>query len=67
MINGCGAIGGMKIVRGNRSTQRKPIAMPLCLQNPHDLSTDRTLVAMALAIIIALSLVAFKYYHHYLA
>jgi hypothetical protein len=26
----CGAIGGMKIGRGNRSTQRKPAAAPLC-------------------------------------
>jgi hypothetical protein len=26
----CGAIGGMKIGRGNRSTQRKPAPAPLC-------------------------------------
>jgi hypothetical protein len=26
----CGAIGGMKIGRGNRSTWRKPAPMPLC-------------------------------------
>jgi hypothetical protein len=26
----CGAIGGIKIVRGNRSTRRKPAQAPLC-------------------------------------
>jgi hypothetical protein len=26
----CGAIGGMKISRGNRSTRRKPAPAPLC-------------------------------------
>jgi hypothetical protein len=37
---GCGAIGGMKIGRGNRSTRRKPSSAPLCPpQIPHDLST----------------------------
>jgi hypothetical protein len=31
----CGAIGGMKIGRGNRSTRRKPAPAPLCpSQNP---------------------------------
>jgi hypothetical protein len=33
----CGAIGGMKIGKGNRSTRRKPAAVPLCPpQIPHD-------------------------------
>jgi hypothetical protein len=33
----CGAIGGMKIVRGNRSTRRKPAPAPLYpSQIPHD-------------------------------
>jgi hypothetical protein len=33
----CGEIGGMKIVRGNRSTRRKPAPAPLCPpQIPHD-------------------------------
>jgi hypothetical protein len=33
----CGAIGGMKICRGNRSTRRKPASVPLCPpQIPHD-------------------------------
>jgi hypothetical protein len=33
----CGAIGGMKIDRGNRSTRRKPAPVPLCPpQIPHD-------------------------------
>jgi hypothetical protein len=26
----CGAIGGMKIGKGNRSTRRKPATVPLC-------------------------------------
>jgi hypothetical protein len=35
--DGCGAIGGMKIGRGNRSTRRKPAPAPLCPpQIPHD-------------------------------
>jgi hypothetical protein len=29
----CGAIGGMKIGRGNQSTRRKPAPAPLCLLN----------------------------------
>jgi hypothetical protein len=33
----CGAIGGMKTGRGNRSTRRKPATAPLCPpQIPHD-------------------------------
>jgi hypothetical protein len=33
----CGAIGGMKIGKGNRSTRRKPAPAPLCPpQMPHD-------------------------------
>jgi hypothetical protein len=39
----CGAIGGMKIDRGNRSTLRKPAPAPLCPpQIPHDLTWART-------------------------
>jgi hypothetical protein len=35
----CGIIGGMKIGRGNWSTQRKPAPVPLCPpQIPHDLT-----------------------------
>jgi hypothetical protein len=42
----CGAIGGMKIGKGNRSTRRKPSPAPLCPpQIPHDLTQDRTLAA----------------------
>jgi hypothetical protein len=38
----CGAIGGMKIGRGNRSTRRKPAPAPLCPpQIPHDKHGDR--------------------------
>jgi hypothetical protein len=33
----CGAIGGIKIGRGNRGTRRKPAPAPLCPpQIPHD-------------------------------
>jgi hypothetical protein len=52
---GCGAIGGMKIGRGNRSTWRKPAPMPLCPpQIPHDLTRaaavgNRRLTAWAMA------------------
>jgi hypothetical protein len=41
----CGAIGGMKIGRGNRSTRRKPAPAPLCPpQIPLDQTRDRTLI-----------------------
>jgi hypothetical protein len=35
----CGAIGGMKIGRGNRSTRRKPTPAPLC---PQQIPLDQT-------------------------
>jgi hypothetical protein len=39
----CGAIGGMKIGRGNQSTRRKPAPAPLCPpQIPHDQTWART-------------------------
>jgi hypothetical protein len=39
----CGAVGGMRIGRGNRSTRRKPASVSLCPpQIPHDLTWDRT-------------------------
>jgi hypothetical protein len=39
----CGAIGGKKIGRGNRSTRRKPAPGPLCpSQIPHDQTRPRT-------------------------
>jgi hypothetical protein len=42
----CGAIGGMKIDRGNRSTRRKPAPAPLCPpQIPHDQTRARTRAA----------------------
>jgi hypothetical protein len=38
-----GAVGGMRIGRGNRSTRRKPAPVPLCPpQIPHDPTWDRT-------------------------
>jgi hypothetical protein len=42
----CGANGGMKIGRGNRSTQRKPAPVPLCSpQIPYDLTRARARAA----------------------
>jgi hypothetical protein len=35
----CGAVGGIRIGKGNRSTRRKPAQVPLCPpQIPHDLT-----------------------------
>jgi hypothetical protein len=43
----CGAISGIKIVRGNRSTRRKPAPAPLCPpQIPYDQTRARTRVAV---------------------
>jgi hypothetical protein len=48
MINEYGAVGWMKIGRGNRSTRRKPNAVPLCPpQILHDLTWDRTRILAA--------------------
>jgi hypothetical protein len=42
----CGAVGRMRIDRGNRSTRRKPAPAPHCPpQIPHDMSWARTLAA----------------------
>jgi hypothetical protein len=42
----CGAIGGMKIGRGNRSTRRKPAPAPLCPPKiPHDQTRARNRAA----------------------
>jgi hypothetical protein len=42
----CGATGGMKIDRGNRSTRRKPAPAPLCPpQIPFDQTRDLTRAA----------------------
>jgi hypothetical protein len=39
----CGAVGGMRTGRGNRSIRRKPAPVPLCPpQIPHDLTWART-------------------------
>jgi hypothetical protein len=41
-----GAVGGMRIGTGNRSTRRKPAPVPHCPpQIPHDLTWDRTQAA----------------------
>jgi hypothetical protein len=41
-----GAVGGMRIGRGNRITRRRPAPVPLCPpQIPHDLTWVRTRVA----------------------
>jgi hypothetical protein len=43
----CGAVGRMKIGRGNRSSRRKPAPMPLCSpQSPHDFTWARTLAGL---------------------
>jgi hypothetical protein len=43
-----GAVGGMKIGRGNRSTstRRNPAPVPLCPQIPHEQTGARTLAAL---------------------
>jgi hypothetical protein len=42
----CRAVGGMRIVMGNRSTWRKPAPVPLCPPHiPHDLNWARTRAA----------------------
>jgi hypothetical protein len=42
----CGAVGGMRIDRENRSTRRKPVPVPHCPpQIPHDLTWARTRIA----------------------
>jgi hypothetical protein len=42
----CGAVGGMKIGRGSRSTRRKPAPPSLCPpQIPHDVTPARTRAA----------------------
>jgi hypothetical protein len=42
----CGAVGGMRIGRGNRNTRRKPVPVPLWPSEiPHDLTWTRTRAA----------------------
>jgi hypothetical protein len=42
----CGAVGGVRIGRGNQSTRRKPAPVPLCPpQIPNDLTLARTRAA----------------------
>jgi hypothetical protein len=42
----CGAVGGIRIGRGNRSTRRKRSPVPICpSQIPHDLTWARTWAA----------------------
>jgi hypothetical protein len=42
----CGAVGGMRIGRGNRSARRKPSPVPLCPpQIPRELTWARTWAA----------------------
>jgi hypothetical protein len=43
MIKEYGAVGGIRIGRGNQSTRGKPAPVPFCSpQIPHDLIWDRT-------------------------
>jgi hypothetical protein len=47
MINKYGAVGGMRTGRGNQSTRRKPISVPLFLPRiPNDVAWGRTRAAM---------------------
>jgi hypothetical protein len=47
MINGCGAVGGMIIGKGNLTDHRKPTAVLLCpSQIPHDLTWNKIQAAM---------------------
>jgi hypothetical protein len=47
MITECGAVSGMRIGRGNQSTQGKPAQVPPCPPEiPHDLTRDQTQAAM---------------------
>jgi hypothetical protein len=42
----CGPVSGMRIGKGNRSTQRKPAPVPLCKpQIPYNLTRARTRAA----------------------
>jgi hypothetical protein len=57
----CGAVGGMNIDRGNRSTPRKPAAVSRC--PPHtlyDLTWDRTRAAAELDVSRSLGLTEVK-------
>jgi membrane glycosyltransferase len=48
----CGAVGGMKIGRGNRSTWRKPAPVPLC---PPQIPLEQTrLLALVLVLLFML-------------
>jgi hypothetical protein len=41
-----GEIGGMRIGKGNRSSRKKPVPVPLCpCQTSHNLTQARTLIA----------------------
>jgi hypothetical protein len=43
----CGATGGLRMGRGNRSTRRKPVLEPRCPQQiPHDLNRARARAAV---------------------
>jgi hypothetical protein len=63
----CGAIGGMKIGRGNRSTRSKRAPVPLCPS--HDLTRARTQVAAVgsrglAASVMARSFIDFNHSHY---
>jgi hypothetical protein len=61
----CGAIGGMRNGRRNRSTGRKPAPVPLCPpQIPHDLTRDRTWAAgLRKGLVLGVYFVAGKLLH----
>jgi hypothetical protein len=50
IVDECGAVGGMRIGRGNRNTREKSAPLPLCLPRiPYDLTWARTRTAWAMA------------------
>jgi hypothetical protein len=63
----CGAVGGMRIGRGDRSTRRKPVLVPLCPPRiSHDLTWARTRVAaVGSRRLIAWAVTAERIYHYY--
>jgi hypothetical protein len=66
MINECGAVGGMRIGRGNRRTRGKTRAVPLCpLEIPHDLNWDRTRAGRPATYRLNYCTTFYSYHHHY--
>jgi hypothetical protein len=53
IYNECGTVGGIRIGKGNRSTRRKPLPVPLSPQQiPYDLTWARTRLGLTLLLMI---------------